>query len=366
MKIITIAGARPNFMKVAPIFAELRQRPDWKPMLVHTGQHYDAAMSGIFFKDLGLPEPDVFLGVGSGSHATQTAAVMTAVEPVLLEQRPDLLLVVGDVNSTLACTLVASKLGVAVAHVEAGLRSFDRRMPEEVNRVVTDALADFLFATEPSAVENLEREGVDPGKVYLVGNVMIDSLIRFQREAERSFILERYRLRPGQYGLVTLHRPSNVDERHSLTQIAEALQAVGTQLPLVFPIHPRTRERLDAFGLYARLRALENLHMIEPAGYFDFLKLMRNAKLVITDSGGIQEETTFLRVPCLTLRENTERPITLSQGTNRLVRVQAEAILTAVAEVLDGDAKPSRIPDLWDGHAAGRIVDILQREMNPR
>jgi UDP-N-acetylglucosamine 2-epimerase (non-hydrolysing) len=360
MQILNVVGARPNLMKIAPLVREMGRHPAITPVLVHTGQHYDPQMSDIFFAELGIPAPDIHLGVGSGSHGAQTGRIMAALEPVLLERRPDLLLVVGDVNSTLAGTLVAAKLGVPVAHVEAGLRSFDRTMPEEINRLVTDALADFLFTTEPAADANLRREGVPEGRIFFVGNVLIDTLLAQQERARALDMPARYGLPPGGYALLTLHRPSSVDEPATLVDLVGTLAAVQTRLPLIFPLHPRTAARLQAAGLQTALEALPHLRLTEPLGYLEFLGLLAAARLVLTDSGGIQEETTILQVPCLTLRTNTERPITLEQGTNRLVGHDRAQILAGVDGILAGGGKQGAIPPLWDGHAAERIVAVLR------
>ncbi|MFP4054312.1 MAG: non-hydrolyzing UDP-N-acetylglucosamine 2-epimerase, partial [Phycisphaerae bacterium] len=310
MKIINVAGARPNFMKIAPLMEAFAAAGGVEPILVHTGQHYDEKMSDLFFRQLGIPEPDVNLGVGSGSHAVQTAEVMKAFEPVVLEQRPDAVLVVGDVNSTIACGLVASKLHVPLVHVEAGLRSGDRRMPEEINRILTDAISDVLFCTEPAGVENLRAEGVPVERIHFVGNVMIDTLLRNRSKAEESTILQDIGLEAGGYAALTMHRPSNVDDPEILSALLGVLDEIQRELPIVFPAHPRTKNNLGRFGLSGRVEAMENLRIIEPVGYLDFLKLTASARVVLTDSGGIQEETTILQVPCLTMRESTERPIT--------------------------------------------------------
>lgn len=359
MRVINICGARPNFMKVAPLMRAYRRHPAIEPLLVHTGQHYDRNMSELFFKQLGIPEPDINLGVGSASHAVQTAEIMTRFEQTVLQRKPDWVVVVGDVNSTIACALVATKLGVRVAHVEAGLRSFDRSMPEEINRVLTDAISDLLFVTEPSGVENLRREGVPGERVHLVGNVMIDTLLANRERAAASTILQDLGLRRRGYDLVTLHRPSNVDDRAALGPILDALLEVAGDRDVVFPIHPRTRKNLAAFGFEERIGRQSRIRLIEPQGYLDFLKLMSDAHAVLTDSGGVQEETTILGVPCLTLRHNTERPITLTEGTNRLVAPTKQGILDALAAV-DGTAGAApRMPTLWDGRAAERIRDVL-------
>jgi UDP-N-acetylglucosamine 2-epimerase (non-hydrolysing) len=359
MKILCIVGARPNFMKIAPILEALKDYPRLRPFLVHTGQHYDEAMSKAFFDDLGIPKPDLNLEVGSGTHAEQTAAIMARFEPVVLAQRPDLVLVVGDVNSTLACSVTAAKLGVPVAHVEAGLRSFDRTMPEEINRLVTDALSDLLFTTCEEANEHLRREGVAPDKIHFVGNVMIDTLIKHVELARRSAIRRRLGVGDRGYGLITLHRPSNVDEAGALGQLLSAFEQLQAELPIVFPMHPRTRARVKAFGLEARIEALRGLILTEPLGYLDFLNLMMGARLVLTDSGGIQEETTYLQVPCLTLRPNTERRVTITDGTNRLVPLTAERIVAEARAALSARTNGRRVPPLWDGQAAPRIAKIL-------
>jgi len=372
MKIVIVAGARPNFVKVAPILRALDAEADarMKPILVDTGQHYDDAMAAALFADLRIPRPQYSLGAGSGSHALQTAAVMQRFEPVVLGERPDLVLVVGDVNSTLACALVAAKLGVKVAHVEAGLRSFDRTMPEEINRVVTDALADLLFTTEKSANDNLAREGIASDKVYFVGNVMIDSLRWAEPLVERSFILERLGVEADAYVAVTLHRPANVDDPRRLTGMIEMLSELGRDLPVVFPAHPRTRERLSKLGMRSRLETASltgvaapmrhrGVMLIEPLGYIDFLRLSSSARLVLTDSGGVQEETTCLGVPCLSLRRDTERPVTTELGTTVLAGTDPARILMLTRKVLNAARKTAALPPLWDGHAAERIVHVL-------
>ncbi|HUF10418.1 MAG TPA: UDP-N-acetylglucosamine 2-epimerase (non-hydrolyzing) [Rhodothermales bacterium] len=358
VRLVNVVGARPNLMKIAPLMKAYRQSDRFEPLLVHTGQHYDANMSSLFFEQLGIPRPDVNLGVGSGSQAEQTAAIMQAFEPVLLEYRPDAVVVVGDVNGTLACALVAAKLGIPVVHIEAGLRSFDRTMPEEINRILTDSVSHLLFCTEESAVKNLSHEGVDPDRVHLVGNLMIDALESHRRLAESSPILEDLGLSSRQYGLTTLHRPSNVDDPLVLGRILDALEEIGRDGPIVFPAHPRTVQRLDAFGFSERLSSSPAFILVEPLGYLEFLKLMAHATVVLTDSGGIQEETTVLGVPCLTLRENTERPITVTAGTNRIVGTDPAAILTAYRTSRSSQVQPIH-PPLWDGSTAARITPIL-------
>ncbi|HNY26487.1 MAG TPA: UDP-N-acetylglucosamine 2-epimerase (non-hydrolyzing) [Candidatus Sumerlaeota bacterium] len=360
MKILNVVGARPNFMKIAPLMAAYRAWPSLEAVLLHTGQHYDERMSDLFFRQLGIPQPDVNLEVGSGSHAVQTAEIMKAFEPVMLELRPDVVLVVGDVNSTIACGLVAVKLGARLVHVEAGLRSRDRSMPEEINRILTDSISDLLFCTEQSGVDNLLAEGVPAGKIHLVGNVMVDTLLKNRARAEESQILDQLGLEAGGYAALTLHRPSNVDDPAIFGRILDALEQIQRDMPVLFPIHPRTRRNLESSGLAGRVKAMRQLRLVEPMGYLDFLKLMAAARLVLTDSGGIQEETTILQVPCLTLRENTERPVTCQLGTNQLVGTQADVILAAYRQVIaDPSRSEARIPPLWDGKAAERIAEQL-------
>jgi UDP-N-acetylglucosamine 2-epimerase (non-hydrolysing) len=359
MKILHVVGARPNFMKVAPVLAELR-KVRVEQVLVHTGQHYDPNMSDVFFQDLGMPAPDAHLGAGSGTHAQQTAKMMVEVEPVLLQHRPDVVVVAGDVNSTIAVALVAVKLWMPVAHIEAGLRTFDWRMPEEVNRVLTDRIGELLFTPSRDADENLRREGVDMSRVHFVGNVMIDSLQAALPRARQSRIHEQLGVRKGEYALATLHRPSNVDEPAALEKLVSVLAEVSGRIPVVFPVHPRTRARVSAdAALRDRLDRTRGLKLTDPAGYLDFLALTANARLVITDSGGIQEETTALGVPCLTVRKNTERPVTVEVGTNTLVGTDPSQIVPAAIEVLEGRGKKGRVPELWDGRAAERIARVL-------
>jgi len=360
LKILNIVGARPNFMKIAPIVREMRRREnDFTPLIVHTGQHYDEAMSDSFFRDLGIPKPDYHLEIGSHSHAVQTARIMMAFEPVVLQEKPDWVLVVGDVNSTIACALVCSKLGVKIAHVEAGLRSRDRAMPEEINRILTDAISDLLLTTSQDADENLKQEGVSEDKIKFVGNVMIDSLFYNLEKSKESKTREDLNIVDKNYAVTTLHRPSNVDEKDVFSGLLEALIAVSEKLPVIFPVHPRTRGNIEKFG-FAEKVANSNIRLIEPLGYLSFMNLYSGARLVLTDSGGLQEETTALSIPCLTLRENTERPITVEMGTNILVGTNPEKIKKAAFEILENSSKKdAKIPPLWDGRAAERICDSL-------
>jgi UDP-N-acetylglucosamine 2-epimerase (non-hydrolysing) len=365
--ICLVAGARPNFMKVAPIAHALSARKeevrrtglDLRVSIIHTGQHYDENMSDVFFRDLGIPNPDRHLEVGSGSHAEQTARIMIAFEKALLEDRPDLVVVVGDVNSTLACSLTAKKRAVKVAHVEAGLRSFDMRMPEEINRKLTDAISDLLFVTEESGIRNLQREGVAREKIFLVGNVMIDTLMRNLARLDNGGAVPSARVREfceskGRYAVLTLHRPSNVDSRGTFSAVWSAISEVARKIPILFPVHPRTRGKMTSFGLDGT-----GVTFLEPIGYLDMLYAVKGSTFVLTDSGGLQEETTVLGVPCVTIRENTERPVTVDVGTNYLVGTGPDAILGAAREILGGNAKKGTIPPLWDGRAAERITDIL-------
>ena len=364
MRVLHVAGARPNFMKVAPVLRALGDR-GVANVLVHTGQHYDPSMSAAFFDDLGLPEPDVHLAVGSGSHAEQTARVMERLEPVVAREEPDLVIVVGDVNSTLAAAIVAAKGHVPVAHVEAGLRSFDRTMPEEINRILTDQLSDLLFTTSPEAETNLRHEGVGADKIHFVGNPMIDSLRRHLDRARESKALALAGVEPGRYALVTLHRPSNVDDPETLRGILEGLRAIAARIPVLFPAHPRTIKMIrdhaldDLVDLTAGPASSGVVSCVEPFGYLDFLALMAEARVVLTDSGGVQEETSILGVPCLTLRRNTERPITIEMGTNKLIASDAGAIAAAVSEVLDAPPPGPAHPPLWDGKAGARIAEVV-------
>jgi UDP-N-acetylglucosamine 2-epimerase (non-hydrolysing) len=349
MKVLNVVGARPNFIKMAPIMEQIQKTPEIRGILVHTGQHYDEGMSDIFFQELGIPRPDIHLGVGSGTHAEQTSRVLTAFEKVCLDERPDWVVVVGDVNSTMACTLVAAKLLIPVAHVEAGLRSNDRTMPEEINRLVTDALADVLFTTSRDADENLKREGVDPSKIFFVGNVMIDTLLKHREKAQS------LGKRAEDYALVTLHRPSNVDDPAVFGGILEALRKIAEEMTVIFPIHPRTAKRITDFGF-----DMGKICITKPFGYLEFLNLTSQAKVVLTDSGGLQEETTILGVPCLTLRNNTERPVTITHGTNILTGTNPHCILDGFHRAISGEWRPSGPPELWDGFAAQRIVQVIK------
>ncbi len=359
MKIVSVVGTRPNLIKIAAIIDEIRRFPEIGHILIHTGQHYDKNLSRIFFEDLGLPEPNYNLEIGSGSQTRQTAKVMLALEPLLYELQPDLVLVVGDVNSTLAASLVAVNLGFRLAHVEAGMRSFDRSMPEEINRIITDSISDYLFTTEASANENLTQEGIPKEKIFFVGNVMIDTLMRYKELALALDLPARYNLKSNGYGLLTLHRPSNVDVHEVLSGIVDAVIDVSESIPLFFPIHPRTRKKMQEFGLIKKIKLLSNIHIVEPLGYLEFLNMMAKARLVLTDSGGIQEETTILGVPCLTLRENTERPVTIIDGTNQLIGVNPEKIISAVQSVLNENCVKKERPALWDGQSAQRIVNVI-------
>jgi len=362
LKIINVVGARPNFMKVAPIVAAMKRRErEFAPLLVHTGQHYDADMSDAFFRDLHLPAPDIYLGVGSAPREEQIAAVQERFEPVVGKEKPDWVIVVGDVNSTLACATVAKKLGIKVAHIEAGLRSYDSSMPEEANRVETDRIADLLFTPSTDADENLRAEGIPPSRIRLVGNIMIDSLYQHLDRSRQSPIRDQLGLTEKRYAVLTLHRPANVDDLVVFSRILAALESIGEELPIIFPVHPRTRKTIVNLGLGESITKMRDLRLIEPLGYLDFLSLYSGARLVLTDSGGIQEETTVLGIPCLTLRNNTERPITVSLGTNKVVGTDTETIVSEAFAALERAPKPAVAIPLWDGHTAERIVSLLMQ-----
>jgi UDP-N-acetylglucosamine 2-epimerase (non-hydrolysing) len=357
-KILSVVGARPNFIKIAPLHKVFtKYNTQVNHLVCHTGQHFDEQMSKVFFDELELPAPDFYLGVGGGSHASQTARIMIEFEKILLSEKPDLIIVPGDVNSTMACSLVASKMKVPIAHIESGLRSFDREMPEEINRIVTDILADFLFVSEPSGIKNLKKEGIPDNKIFFVGNIMIDSLLYYLPRIKKSEIIKEKKLKNGEYALVTFHRPGNVDTSEGLKRLVKFLNTLADKIQIVFPIHPRTRLNLDTFGLFKYFNT--EIILSEPIGYIDFLALTQNAKIVITDSGGIQEETTWLGIPCITVRNNTERPVTVTEGTNYLAGTDFQKVLEIVDNILEGNAKKGKIPQLWDGKTALRISQIL-------
>lgn len=361
LKILVVAGARPNFMKIAPLMREFKkQKEKFLVRLVHTGQHYDFNMSEIFFKNLGIPNPNIFLNVGSASHAVQTAKIMLAFEKVLIDEKPDLLIVVGDVNSTLACSLTAKKLNIKIAHVESGLRSFDWDMPEEINRLVTDKLSDYLFVSEQSGVVNLKKEGINASKIFYVGNTMIDTLFQNMSKIEQSSILKTIDLTPKTFAIVTLHRPSNVDSKKAMQEIIDILKDIGHVTTVIYPIHPRTKNMIIKNSLMKEFESIPGLKTIKPQGYFDFMKLVKNAQFVLTDSGGIQEETTVLGIPCLTMRENTERPSTVKEGTNTLVGRNKKMILKYVRQIKQASYKKGTMPKYWDGRTAQRIISHLR------
>ena len=356
-KIISVVGARPNFMKVAPVHHSFQKYKDKiNHLICHTGQHYDEKMSKIFFEDLSMPHPDFYLGVGSGSHAEQTAKVMIEFEKVLLKEKPELVIVVGDVNSTVACTLVASKLNIKTAHIEAGLRSFDRTMPEEINRLLTDSISDFLFVSEESGLKNLKKEGIPSKKIFFVGNVMIDSLIQNLSKAESSGVMKEFGLTPSEFILVTLHRPSNVDSEKFIKNLILLFDRLAKKRKIIFPVHPRTKKNLHSFGFKS---GNDRILLTDPIGYIDFLALTKNAELIITDSGGIQEESTYLGVQCITVRDNTERPVTTRIGTNHLAGTNLKKVEKTAIEILNGKKKKGKVPELWDGKTADRITRII-------
>ncbi|MGI5913596.1 MAG: non-hydrolyzing UDP-N-acetylglucosamine 2-epimerase [Bacteroidales bacterium] len=368
-KIFLIAGARPNFMKIAPLMRALKKSATIKPILVHTGQHYDVKMSAQFFIDLNIPDPDINLEVGSASHAVQTARIMERFEKACLDEKPDMVLVVGDVNSTAACSLVSAKLGITTIHYEAGLRSRDKSMPEEINRLVTDAISDYFFTTSVDADENLIKEGVDPSRIFMMGNLMIDSLVANLGKASSTQLIFKplnrdssvelgKEFKQGEYAVLTFHRPSNVDSKEPLSRLVDIWGRLSKRLPLIFPVHPRTYKNIGTFGMRETIDKFENLFFIEPLGYLQFINLVRNSSFVLTDSGGIQEETTYLNLPCLTIRPNTERPVTIWEGSNKLIKT--EEILTESELILEGKGKKGKLPKYWDGQTAGRIVKILE------
>ena len=364
-----IVGARPNFMKMSPLYRELSLSSNrYEPQIIHTGQHYDEQMSKLFFNDLAMPEPSAYLNVGSGTQGKQTARIIERYEDLILAgDKPDLVIVAGDVNSTIACALVAKKLYIPVAHLEAGLRSYDDRMPEEINRVLTDRISDLLLTPSLDANKNLEKEGIDPEKIYFVGNIMIDSLVAHKDKAENSNIFYQLNMSPNEkYALVTLHRPSNVDEYEGLKMLLTSLEKIGRKIKIIFPMHPRTRKNIYELGLSSILNTSSDILFTEPLGYLDFLKLEMNAKFILTDSGGIQEESTYFGVPCLTLRENTERPITITEGTNHLVDLNVESIVNSAREIIEGNVKQGKIPKYWDGKTAKRIVKVLDEWFETR
>jgi len=361
MKIACVVGARPNFMKIAPILEEMKAYPNLKPLLIHTGQHYDYTMSQVFFDELDIPKPDVFLNVGSGTHAVQTAKIMIEFDKVIAEHKPDMVLVVGDVNSTLACSLVSSKLWIPIVHVEAGIRSYDRTMPEEINRVLTDVISDYLMTPTEDANKNLAKEGISQEKVILVGDVMIDTLIKYKDKAISASrgIMQELGLEKASYIIMTLHRPSNVDIKENFAGILEALWEIQKHIKIVFPIHPRTKNRISEFGFSDKVSQMKNLIILEPLGYLKFMGLMINSKFALTDSGGMQTESTVINIPCLTMRENTERPETIREGTNTLVGNDTQTIISESMKILEGKGKKGTYPKIWDGHTARRIAEII-------
>ncbi len=362
-KIALVVGARPNFMKAAPLIKHIREHePNMETILIHTGQHYDRQLSELFFEQLEMPKPDIFLGIGSASHAEQTAKIMMCLEKSFMELKPDLVVVFGDVNSTMAAAIVAAKLCIKIAHVESGLRSFDQTMPEEINRIVTDRLSDYLFVTEVSGIRNLKNEGVTSDKIFFTGNIMIDSLINNLEKSNSSRILKDLSLEPQRYATLTLHRPSNVDDMDVLTGMFRVMTVMSEKMPVVFPCHPRTKKRIEEFGLSNKM-SNGNVRVIEPLGYLDFLKLQSSSRIVLTDSGGVQEETTYLKIPCVTMRENTERPITVDVGSNVLCGSNPDRIIDAATAILNGPEKKSEIPKFWDGQTSNRIVEVLKNKL---
>jgi len=363
IKILCVVGARPNFMKIAPLLEEFKNHPKFNPILIHTGQHYDKEMSGNFFKELNIPKPDYSLGVGSGSHGEQTGKIMIEFEKVCFKESPSLIIVVGDVNSTIAAALVGAKLHIPVAHIEAGLRSFDIRMPEEINRRLTDHVSNFLFVTEPSGVKNLLDEGINKRKIYLVGDIMIDTLIKSKIKIQNSRILENLGIEKRTYAVLTLHRPANVDDKKVFLNIISVLNKIQKKIKIIYPIHPRTKKQINKFKLLNRFKKMKNLIITSPIGYIDTMKLIGESKFLMTDSGGLQEESTFLKIPCLTIRETTERPITVETGTNIICKRGNIKIIKEVQKILSGKEKRGRVPKLWDGKTAKKIVKILKQKL---
>ena len=363
IKIVFIAGARPNFIKIAPLIREARKYQNIKSILIHTGQHYDWEMSRVFFEELNISEPEYNLNIGSGPHGWQTAKIIEKLEPILLKEKPDLVVVVGDVNSTLAGALVAAKLSIPAAHIEAGLRSFNKEMPEEINRLLTDHISKYLFATEPQAVKNLIEEGISKKSIFYVGNVMIDSLLRLKIKSKNLKFYEKFNIKPKEYAVLTLHRPENVDNKKTFKEILEAIGKIQNKIKIIWPIHPRTRKQLEKFDFYRKIKKMNNLFLVKPLGYLEMLSLNIWAKFILTDSGGIQEETTATKIPCLTLRKNTERPITVVNGTNIVVGTNKEKIIAEAFKILNGNVKKGRIPKYWDGKASQRIIKRLNRLM---
>jgi len=361
MKILNVVGARPNFIKISPLIEKMERDSKIEPILVHTGQHYDYEMSKIFFRDLSIPEPDYNLEVGLDNSVLQIAKIMEGLDKIFREEKPDLVVVVGDVNSTLAGALVANKLHIPLAHIEAGLRSFDFNMPEEINRVLTDRISDLLFATEPSAVKNLKKEGIEKKKIFLVGNVMIDTLLKYKKKAMESPFVKKLGLEPKSYGVLTLHRPENVDKNDTFRGILEALEKIQKKIKIIWPVHPRAQKQLKEFGFLDWVEGMNNLKLVLPVGYLEMLSLISQSKFVLTDSGGLQEETTALKIPCLTLRKNTERPITVQIGTNEVVGFKKAKIVKQSFKILGGKAKRGKTPPLWDGKASKRIIKVLKK-----
>ena len=363
MKLVNIVGARPNFMKIAPIMQYLKNHKTIHPILLHTGQHYDAKMSHLFFNELEIPKPDFNLEVGSDTQAKQVAKIMERFDDICIKIKPDAIMVVGDVNSTAACSLVAAKMGIKVIHLEAGLRSYDRTMPEEINRLVTDVLADLLLTPSDDANENLKNEGISEDKIVKVGNIMIDTLFHFLPKAEKSQVLQKLSVNKEEYCLITLHRPSNVDFKDKLNGIIDVIERIQSEIPVVLPMHPRTLKNISEFGLEGKVRSMKNLIVQEPLGYLDFQKLMSNSRFVVTDSGGVQEETTALRIPCITVRDNTERPITVSEGSNELAGTNPEVVLDFALKALKGEWKKSKIPKMWDGNTSERVISAIESKL---